>query len=86
MATRELLHGDENSQPHRIKFDLLGAMQPKYKIDTLQKMYFVIDSIQELFDATAPDFTPHYATLKQRADFAANAVLPEDKIVKLGNL
>ena len=58
-------------------------MQSKYKIDTFQETYFVIDSFQELFDATAPDFTPHYAQLKLRSDIAANATITEDKIVKV---
>jgi phenylalanine-4-hydroxylase len=79
----ELPYCIQSPKPHRIKFDLLRVMQSKYKIDTFQETYFVIDSFQELFDATAPDFTPHYVQLKQRADIAANALAPEDKLVKL---
>ena len=79
----ELPYCIQSPKPHRIKFDLLRVMQSKYKIDTFQETYFVIDSFQELFDATAPDFTPHYVQLKQRADIAANALVPEDKLVKL---
>jgi phenylalanine-4-hydroxylase len=79
----ELPYCVESPKPHRIRFDLLRVMQSKYKIDTFQETYFVIDSFQELFDATAPDFTPHYAKLKLRADIAANALVPEDKLVKL---
>ena len=79
----ELPYCIQSPKPHRIKFDPLRVMQSKYKIDTFQETYFVIDSFQELFDATAPDFTPHYVQLKQRADIAANALVPEDKLVKL---
>ncbi|MEQ1517072.1 MAG: hypothetical protein ABL931_11355, partial [Usitatibacteraceae bacterium] len=79
----ELPYCVESPKPHRIKFDLLRVMQSKYKIDTFQETYFVIDSFQELFDATAPDFTPHYAKLKLRSDIAANALVPEDKLVKV---
>ena len=79
----ELPYCIQSPKPHRIKFDLLRVMQSKYKIDTFQETYFVIDSFQELFDATAPDFTPHYVQLKQRADIAANALVPEDKLVKV---
>ena len=79
----ELQHAIESDKPHRIKFDLLRVMQSKYKIDTFQETYFVIDSFQELFDATAPDFTPHYVQLKQRSDIAANAFAPDDKLIKL---
>ena len=79
----ELPYCIQSPKPHRIKFDLLRVMQSKYKLDTFQETYFVIDSFQELFDATAPDFTPHYVQLKQRADIAANALVPEDKLVKV---
>ena len=79
----ELPYCIQSPKPHRIKFDPLRVMQSKYKIDTFQETYFVIDSFQELFDATAPDFTPHYVQLKQRADIAANALVPEDKLVKV---
>ena len=78
----ELPYCVESAKPHRIRFDLLRVMQSKYKIDTFQETYFVIDSFQELFDATAPDFTHYYAQLKQRPDIAANALVPEDKLVK----
>lgn len=79
----ELPYCIQSQKPNRIKFDLLRVMQSKYKIDTFQETYFVIDSFQELFDATAPDFTPHYVQLKRRADIAANATIAEDKLVKL---
>ncbi len=70
-------------KPSRIKFDLLRVMQSKYKIDTFQETYFVIDSFQQLFDATAPDFTPHYAKLAGRKDLAANEITAADQLVKI---
>jgi phenylalanine-4-hydroxylase len=79
----ELPYCVESAKPHRIRFELLRVMQSQYKIDTFQETYFVIDSFQELFDATAPDFTPHYALLRQRSDIAANALVEEDKLVKV---
>ena len=79
----ELPYCVESPKPNRIKFDLLRVMQSNYKIDTFQDTYFVIDSFKELFDATAPDFTPHYLRLKARPDIAANALTPEDKLMKL---
>ena len=74
----ELPYCIESPKPNRIRFELLRVMQSNYKIDTFQDTYFVIDSFQELFDATAPDFTPYYAQLKRRPDIAANATIPED--------
>ncbi len=78
----ELPYCIESAKPNRIRFDLMRVMQSKYKIDTFQESYFVIDSFQELFDATAPDFTPYYQTLRSRPDIAANAVLPGDVLVE----
>ena len=79
----ELPYCIESANPNRIKFDLLRVMQSNYKIDTFQETYFVIDSFSELFDATAPDFTPYYAALRLRQDIAANGVIAGDVLVKL---
>ena len=79
----ELPYCIESAKPNRIKFDLLRVMQSNYKIDTFQETYFVIDSFSELFDATAPDFTPYYAALRLRQDIAANGVVTGDVLVKL---
>jgi phenylalanine-4-hydroxylase len=74
----ELPHCIESGKPNRIKFDLMRVMQSKYKIDTFQETYFVIDSFKELFDATAPDFTPHYVELRKRRDLAADEIAESD--------
>ncbi len=79
----ELPYCINSSKPNRIGFDLLRVMQSNYKIDTFQETYFVIDSFQELFDATAPDFTPYYAALRSRPDLAATARLDSDIVVKV---
>ena len=48
-------------------------MRTRYKIDSYQQTYFVIDSFQELFDKTAPDFTPLYERVKEMPELAADA-------------
>ena len=77
----ELPHCIESTKPNRIRFDLLRVMQSKYKIDTFQETYFVIKNFKELFDATAPDFTPYYSELRTRPELDANTVLPIDSLV-----
>jgi phenylalanine-4-hydroxylase len=77
----ELPHCIESTKPSRIRFDLLRVMQSKYKIDTFQETYFVIKDFKELFDATAPDFTPYYSELRTRPELTANTVLPTDFLV-----
>lgn len=62
----ELRHSVLNPQPQRVGFDLQRLMRSQYKIDTYQATYFVIDNFQQLFEATAPDFTPVYAAVRER--------------------
>ena len=75
----ELPYCVESAAPHRIGFDLLRIMRTRYKIDTFQETYFVIRDFRELFDATAPDFTPYYAGLARQEVLAADALLPADR-------
>lgn len=56
----ELQFAVESSKPNRLPLDVERAMRTRYKIDTFQQTYFVIDSFEELFEKTAPDFTPIY--------------------------
>jgi len=77
----ELPYCIESKKSNRIRFDLLRVMQSKYKIDTFQETYFVIKNFKELFDATAPDFTPYYSELRTRPELTANTVLPTDFLV-----
>src|SRR5881394_2650513 len=74
----------ESPDPNRIGFDLLRIMQTSYKIDTFQETYFVIRDYGELFEATAPDFTPYYASLRGREPYDASAVLPTDRVYHRG--
>ena len=59
----ELPYAVESLVPQRFPFDLMRVMGSAYQIDTFQDHYFVIDSFDQLLHATAPDFTPLYATL-----------------------
>lgn len=74
----------ESDAPNRIGFDLLRIMQARYRIDTYQKTYFVIDSYQQLFDATLPDFIPYYQQLANQESIAAGEVLDSDKVFNRG--
>ena len=64
-SSGELVHSIKSETPQRVALDLLRCMQTRYNIDSYQQIYFVIDSFQQLFDMTAPDFTPLYAQLKK---------------------
>ncbi|MFZ6800742.1 phenylalanine 4-monooxygenase [Undibacterium sp. Di24W] len=58
-----------------IRLDIERCLRTLYKIDSYQETYFVIDSYQQLFDGTAPDFTPIYEKLKSMDVLPANTLL-----------
>ena len=75
----ELRHSVTSPEPQRLAFDLERIMRTRFKIDTYQQTYFVIDSFAQLFEATAPDFTPIYAKVAQLESVAADARLAGDR-------
>jgi len=80
----ESIHCLESSAPNRIGFDMKRIMRTRYRIDTYQKTYFVIDSYEQLMDATRPDFTPIYAELANQPSVPAGTVLPTDTVFNRG--
>ena len=62
----ELRYSITDPAPQRIAFELKRLMRTKYKIDSYQTSYFVIESFDQLFTATAPDFTPVYRAVRER--------------------
>ena len=75
----ELRHSVLSPEPQRIGFDLERIMRTRYKIDSFQTTYFVIDSFSQLFDATAPDFTPIYRRVAQAGVLEADSHLATDR-------
>lgn len=76
----ELRHSVESRAPQRIGFDLERIMRTRYRIDSYQSTYFVIDGFTQLFEATAPDFTPVYRRVAEAGDLDADARLPSDRV------
>jgi phenylalanine-4-hydroxylase len=81
----ESIHSLDSAAPNRIGFDLERIMRTRYRIDTYQKTYFVIDSFEQLIDATRPDFTPLYARLATQPTFPAATVLDGDRVFQRGS-
>jgi phenylalanine-4-hydroxylase len=75
----ELHYSVTSREPKRIAFDLKRLMRTAYKIDSFQANYFVIDSFDQLFEATAPDFTPVYREVRALAIVDAGTVLPGER-------
>jgi phenylalanine-4-hydroxylase len=76
----ELRHSVLSPQPQRIGFDLERIMRTRYKIDSFQASYFVIDSFDQLFEATAPDFTPIYRRVAEAGILEAESRLSGDRV------
>jgi phenylalanine-4-hydroxylase len=74
----------ESPAPNRIGFDLLRVMRTRYRIDTYQKTYFVIDGFDQLMAATRPDFVPYYQQLTAQPTIPAGEVLPTDRVIHRG--
>jgi phenylalanine-4-hydroxylase len=79
----ELRHSVTSPEPQRIAFELKRLMRTTYRIDSYQASYFVIDSFDQLFAATAPDFTPIYRAVREQIAAAgevdAGVVLPAER-------
>lgn len=67
----ELQYSVESPEPQRLPLDIERVMRTRYKIDSFQQTYFVIESFRELFEKTAPDFTPIYARVQSLAELPA---------------
>ncbi|MBW8312995.1 MAG: phenylalanine 4-monooxygenase [Rhizobium sp.] len=80
----ESIHCLESPAPNRIGFDLERIMRTRYRIDTFQKTYFVIDSYEQLMDATRPDFTPIYSKLATLGSIPAGSLQDGDVVYQRG--
>ena len=75
----------EAPSPNRIGFELERVMATDYRIDDFQQTYFVIDSYEQLFDATVKrDFAPIYDRLKGQFAHKPGDVIEADRVVRKG--
>lgn len=75
----ELRYSVSSDEPQRIGFDLMRIMRTRYRIDSYQATYFVIDSFAQLMRATEPDFTPLYEAVARAPELAADARIETDR-------
>jgi phenylalanine-4-hydroxylase len=80
----ESVYALESKVPHRIQLDVLRAMRTDYIYEDLQKLYFVIDSFEDLFEATKPDFTEYYAKANALPEIGVTDLQPGDKVISRG--
>ncbi len=84
-SSGELQHSLHASQARRFPFDLRRIMRTRYRIDSFQAGYFVIESFDQLFKATSPDFSLLYASvqadIEHLGEVAAGEGLPGEQEV-----
>ena len=80
-SSAELQHAVKGGATNRIALDVVRAMRTRYTIDRFQQSYFVIDSFQQLFDLTAPDFTPLYQQVLAMPPLPAHQILASDSLI-----
>lgn len=72
-SSGELQYSVHSPEPQRLPLELARTMRTRYKIDTYQQTYFVIDSFEQLFALTEPDFSQLYDSLRDQPEFAADS-------------
>lgn len=84
-SARESVYALESAAPNRLKFDLMRMMRTNYRYDDLQRTYFVIDSFEQLFEETRPDFTEYYAHVKAQPELGEFELVEGDTVMSKGN-
>jgi len=83
----ETVYSLESSQPRRWRFDLLRVMRTEYRIDAFQQTYFVLDSVEQLFQACyATNFEPLYQRYAAQTPLAADACVAGDVAIEAAPL
>ncbi|MDR3099850.1 MAG: phenylalanine 4-monooxygenase [Paraburkholderia sp.] len=83
----ESLYSVESAAPNRLAFDLERVLRTRYRIDTFQKTYFVIDSFAQLFEALGAGIAARLANpapLIAAEPYAAGDVLHSDTVYTRG--
>ncbi len=76
----ETQYAIDSDVPNRIKLDMERVMRTDHKIDDLQKVYFVVSSLQELLHFVDVDFAPIYERIRGVPLYAPSDVLAQDKL------
>ncbi|WP_417484255.1 phenylalanine 4-monooxygenase [Maricaulis salignorans] len=75
----------EARSPNRIHFDIERIMRTDYRYDDFQQSYFVIDSFEELMEATYQDFESIYQRLRGQSDLKPSQTIKGDRVYSEGS-
>ena len=74
----------ESDSPNRLAFNLNRVLRTHYQIDDFQDTYFVIDSFDQMFAETRPDFTPIYKEIEKLSIIMPEDIVPGDDVITRG--
>jgi len=77
----ETVYAVEDPRSVRLRFEMERCMRTRYRIDDFQKIYFVIDSLDELARGMAQDLNPRLRRLKHLADYEPDCTVIGDELV-----
>lgn len=77
----ETVYAVEDPRSVRLRFEMERCMRTRYMIDDFQKIYFVIDQLQELAQGMSQDLAPLFARLKNLADLEPDCTSAGDLLV-----
>lgn len=61
-------------------------MKTQYRIDDFQQVYFAVDDLYDLLEATQQDFGPLYQRLKQQNTlYSLTDILGSDRVITRGD-
>jgi phenylalanine-4-hydroxylase len=76
----ETVYAVSDPEPLRLAFDPARIMRTAYAIDSFQRVYFVISSVEQLMRGLVDlDFGPIYQTWRDSEPIAAGALLPGER-------
>jgi phenylalanine-4-hydroxylase len=83
----ETVYSVESAEPNRVAFELGRVMRTDYRIDTYQRMYFVIDNFEQLFEASyGTDFGPLYDLIGKSPGIPPETLLTTDRVLTRGTI
>lgn len=77
----ETVYAVEDPRAVRVRFVMERCMRTRYQIDDFQKIYFVIDTLDELAQGMSRDLSPQIARLKNLADLEPDCTAVGDELV-----
>lgn len=81
----EVVFSIDDPSPNRLAFDLERILRTDFIISDFQETYWVIDSIEQLFESTTQDFKPIYQKLDGLPLYGPAEVLPTDTVLHRGS-